>query len=119
LLHVQSATHSVDGTAEFNESPITRVFDDPTTMFANFRLHDGSSAAQPVCVGTLLIGVHQARIANNVDAEDCDEPTFNMKTMSSGPEPRRAQILVNGPECQPSHRYESASGQQSSGKSFA
>jgi hypothetical protein len=46
LLHVQGATHSVDGTAEFNEGAIARVFDDPTAMFANFRFHDGSSAVQ-------------------------------------------------------------------------
>jgi hypothetical protein len=33
MAYVQSTPHGVNGAAEFDESPIARVFDDPTTIF--------------------------------------------------------------------------------------
>src|SRR6516162_3582616 len=76
LLHVQSATHGVNSAAEFDERAIARVFDDPTTIFSNFRLYDLSPAIQQTHVGTLLIAVHQTRIAHNIHDKDRRQPTF-------------------------------------------
>jgi hypothetical protein len=116
LLHFQSATHGIDGAAEFNESAITRAFDDSAVIFTNFRLDDDFSAVLKACVGALLVGVHQTRIADNIHAKDCRKATFNTETISLGPRPGRAQILLNRPECEPSNRYESAASQQSGGE---
>jgi hypothetical protein len=69
-------------------------------------------------VGTLLVGVHQTRIADDINGKDRRQSTFKERAISSVPSRGRAQILVSRPNCRPSHRHESASGQQSGGKSF-
>jgi hypothetical protein len=84
--------------------------------------HEGAglNSTKPTArVGTLLIGVHQTRIANDIDDQDCHQPTFNTRGISLGSPPGRAQILANRPKRQASHRYENASSQQSRGKGFA
>src|SRR5271165_4632018 len=75
-LHIQSAAHRVDHTAELDESPVTGMFDDAAAVLADLRCDNLATIGQQADMGALLIGVHQAGIADDIGSQDRRQPAF-------------------------------------------
>ena len=63
-LHIQGTAHRFDHTAEFDESPVTGMFDDAAAVLADLWRDDLAPISQEAEMGALLVGAHQARITD-------------------------------------------------------
>ena len=75
-LHFDGAPHRVHDTAKLDESPVTRILDDPAAMLADLGFDDLAPARDQATVSALLVAAHQSRIADDVHHKDRRQPTL-------------------------------------------
>jgi hypothetical protein len=71
ILHLNRASHGGEGTRELCERAITRCFDKSPFVAGEARLDQFSLEPLELGVGGFLVALHQRRVTNHVNGQDC------------------------------------------------
>jgi hypothetical protein len=90
---MRSAAHRVDDAAEFDESPVAGMFDDPAAVLEDPWRDDFPAIGEEAEMGALLVGAHQAGVADDVGSKDRRQPAFEPRIIGRPQAPEHPGCL--------------------------